>query len=319
MSLEFTKMKAVYITAYGGNEVLEIKEDAPQPALTPKHVIVQVHSASINPFDAKLKAGDMKDFIPLKLPVVAGGDFAGVVTEIGEEVTNFAVGDEVYGQAMVLTGGSGSFAEFVSSNADNTAKKPKNVSFDEAAAFVLVGASSIQALDDHINLQTGQKILIHGGAGGIGHVAIQIAKAKGAYVATTVGSDDVDFVKGLGADEVIDYKTQKFEEIIKDYDAVFDTVSGDVLQNSYQVLKKGGVLVSMLGPIDESKASEFGITAIAQMTKTNTEHLTKLSEYVDAGKVKIHIEKIFALMEVVKAYEAQDAHPKGKIVLEVKK
>lgn len=312
-------MKAVYITGYGGRDVIEIKEDAPNPALSSKHGIIQVHSASINPFDVKLKAGYMKDFIPMALPFIAGGDFSGIITEVASDVEGFSKGDEVYGQAMVLTGGSGSFAEFVSSNAENMALKPTSVNFNEASALVLVGASSVQALIDHMKVMPGQKILIHGGAGGIGHVAIQIAKANGAYVATTADAKDSEFVKNIGADEVIDYKTQQFEDIIKDYDGVFDTVSGEVLKKSYQVIKKGGILVSMLGPVDEKLAQEHGITAIAQMTKTNTEHLTKLKELVDLGKVRIHIEKVFQLAEAADAYGASESHPKGKIVLEVLK
>lgn len=312
-------MKAVQINTYGGIDVLEINENAPKPAPSKNQVLVGVHAASINPVDWKLRAGYLKEWMPLKFPATLGGDFSGVVREVGEGVSEFSIGDEVFGSAIVLNGGSGSFAEFVAANTGNTALKPKTVDFVEASALPLAGASAVQALEEHIKLQSGQKILIHGGAGGIGHIAVQLAKAIGAHVATTVNIDDKEFAKKLGADEIIDYKNQAFEEVLKDYDAVFDTVGGETTDRSFTVLKKGGALVSMLGQPSQELVEKYGITAIGEMTKTNTEHLNRLAEFVDSGKIKVHVDKIFPFPQAKEAFKYQEeVHPRGKVVLRIK-
>jgi alcohol dehydrogenase len=210
-------------------------------------------------------------------------------------------------------------SEFTAANTKNTAKKPASLDFSEAASLVLVGVSSIQALEDHIKLASGQKILIHGGAGGIGTIAIQLAKHLGAYVTTTVGSDDHELAKSLGADEVIDYKTEKFEEKVSDYDAVFDTVGGETMVKSFTVLKKGGVLVSMAGQPDQDRATELGITAIGQMTATTSDRLNRLSGLVDEGVIKPQIDKTFSLDQAAEAFEyLEKSHPKGKVVVSIK-
>jgi alcohol dehydrogenase len=208
-------------------------------------------------------------------------------------------------------------AEQVASNVKDTALKPKKATTEEAAALPLVGSSAIQALEEHIKLKADQKVLIHGGAGGIGHIAIQVAKALGAYVATTVSTDDIDFVRNLGADEIIDYKTQKFDEVLKNFDGVYDTVGGETTNRSFAVLKKGGVLVSMLGAPDEELAKKYGVTAIGQMTKTSTEHLKRLAQLVDSEKVKVRIAQVFPLTDAKAAFIAQEEHPQGKIVVTV--
>jgi NADPH:quinone reductase-like Zn-dependent oxidoreductase len=312
-------MKAAQYPSYGDSSVIEINENAPTPTLKDGQVMVEVHAAALNPFDYKVRMGYMKEMIPLTFPVTIGGDFSGVVTEIAPGVTEFSVGDEVYGQAVVVNGGSGAIAEFAAANTKNTAKKPTSVDFSEAASLVLVGVSSIQALEDSMKLSSGQKILIHGGAGGIGSIAIQLAKHLGAYVTTTVSTGDEELVKSLGADEVIDYKTEKFEEKISDYDAVFDTIGGDTLERSFGVLKKGGVLVSMTGQVDQAKASEHEITGVGQFTDTNTIRLKRLAELVDSGVIRPQIDKSFTLDETAAAYtHLETSHPKGKVVVTVR-
>lgn len=326
-------MKAVQINAYGGVEVLEIAENAPKPTPAKDQALVEVHAASINPIDWKIRIGYQKEdgwLDQLKFPLTLGVDLAGVISKIGDSVSDLQVGDEVYGAAGIFNGGSGSFAQFAVANVGNYAFKPKSVSFEEAAALPLIGSSAIQALEEHIKLKNGppfaqgyggaqQKILIHGGAGGIGHVAIQLAKALGAYVATTVSSDDMQFVKDLGADEAIDYKNQNFEEILKDYDAVFDNVGGDVAIKSFKVLKKGGVIVSMTGAPDPELAKEYGLTAIGQNTVTNTQHLNRLTELVDSGKIKVHVNRVFPQDQAKEAFKhLEEGHPRGKVVLEIK-
>jgi len=306
-------MKAVQINQYGSGDVLEVNENAPKPSLKPGQILVENYAASINPVDWKFRAGFLQKMAPVPLPTTLGGDFAGKVLQVGEGVTEFNVGDDVYGQAIVLNGGSGSLAEFVAANSANTALKPKSVSFEEAGALPLAGVSALQGLEEHIKLQRGQKILIHGGAGGIGHLAIQLAKALGAYVATTIKTEDVEFVKSLGADETINYKTQTFEDIIKDFDAVFDTVGGQTAEKSFGVLKRGGILVSMAGQPNQEQAKKYTITALGQGTQTNSASLIRLSELVDGGKIKVHVDKVFSIDQTREAFAYQ-----GKVVIRIK-
>ncbi len=312
-------MKAAQFTEFGGPEVIQINNAAPKPTLKEGQILVENYAASINPFDYKLRSGIYQEMIPVQFPFTIGGDFAGKVVEIASDVKEFSVGDDVFGQAIVLNGGSGTMAEFVAANTKNTALKPKNTNFEEAGALPLVGVSAVQALEDHIQLQSGQKILIQGGAGGIGNVAIQIAKALGAFVATTVNGDDKNFVKALGADEIIDYKSQKFEEMLSDYDAVFDTVGGKTTDNSFIVLKKGGILVSMLGQPNEELAKKYSVTAIGQNSHTTSAHLQKLTTFVESGKVKITVDKTFPLHNIQEAFTFQEnEHPHGKVVIKIK-
>ncbi len=307
-------MKAVQISKFGGSDVLGIV-NVSEPFLKDDQILVEVNSASINPFDLYVLSGTAGG----KLPLVLGGDFSGIVTKVADGVSDFKIGNEVYGQALVQNGGSGSFAKYCTANVENSSFKPKNISFEEAAALPLVGSSAIQALEEHIKLRRGQKILIHGGAGGIGHIAIQIARALGAYVATTVGTDDVEFAKELGVDEVIDYKTQKFDETLKDFDAVLDTVGESTWEKSFQVLKKGGVFVSMLGQPDPKTAEGKGITSIGQGTDTNLAHLDRVRSYVEEEKVKVHIDKKFPLEQIRQVFDYfQNQSHKGKVVIKIK-
>ncbi len=312
-------MKAAQINTYGDYSVLKINENTPNPSPKQGQVLVEVHAASINAIDWKFRAGYLQKMVSVTLPVTLGGDFAGKVLETGKDVSEFNVGDKVYGQAIILNGGSGSMAELVIANSANTALKPNSVGFVEAGALPLAGISALQALEDHIKLQSGQKILIHGGAGGIGHIAIQLAKSFGAYVATTVSTNDKEFVKGLGSDEVIDYKIQKFENILKDYDAVFDTVGGETTDRSFKILRKGGVIVSMLGQPSQELVGKYKVRAIGQATQTDTSHLRRLAELVDSGKIKVKIDKVFPLDQVKEAFRYQEEmHPKGKVVVKIK-
>ncbi len=312
-------MKAIQINSYGGNDVLEINENASKPSPTTGQVLVEVYATSINPIDWKVRAGYLKEMVPLQFPATLGGDFSGVVFDVGEGMTNFKVGDEVYGQGGILNGGSGSFAQFVAANALKILVKPKSLDFAEAAALPLTGISALQALEDHIHLAKGQKILIHGGAGGIGTIATQLAKFLGAYVATTVSADDKDYVKSLGADEVIDYKNEAFEDKLADFDAVFDTVGGETTDRSFKVLKKGGIIVSMVGQPNTDFAQKYGVTAIGQNTDANRERLNRLAELVNSGKIKAHIDKVFPLEQTKEAFRhLEKGHPRGKVVLKIK-
>lgn len=311
-------MKAAQINEYGDASVIQIN-DIEKPSISEGQVLVEVHGASLNPFDTKIRAGYMKDAIPLQLPTTLGGDIAGVVAEVGEGVTNVTPGDKVYGQANVVAGNSGAFAEYAATKAGEVAQAPKNLDFLQAASLPLVGVSSLQALTTHINLQAEQKIFIHGGAGGIGTIAIQIAKNIGAYVATTATGDGIDIVKQLGADEIIDYKAQDFTEVLHGYDAVFDTVGGDDFNKSLAVLKSGGIAVSMAGQADDTTANELGVTAITQSTHVTTEALDALRQLVESDVVTPQVDKVFPLEQIKEAFTARESGTvKGKVVLEIR-
>lgn len=311
-------MKAAQINEYGDPSVISVAETE-KPAIKDGQVLVEVHAASLNPFDTTIRAGYMKDMIPLTFPVTLGGDIAGTVVEVAAGIDNVAVGDTIFGQANVVAGNSGAFAEFAATAAGQVAKAPSNVSITEAAALPLVGVSAIQALTQHIDLKTGQKILIIGGAGGIGQVAIQLAKHIGAYVATTAAGEGIDAVKALGADEVIDYTSQDFTELLSEFDAVYDTAGGDEFAKALGILKSGGIAVTMAAQPDEAQAKELGVTAIAQMTNVTSQLLDQLRELVESGVVKPFVGKEFVLDQVQDAFTARESGTvNGKVVLKIK-
>ncbi len=310
-------MKAIQVTKQGGTEVLEVNNDEATPTIKEDQILVEVRAAALNPFDVKIRTGEAG--MPVEFPYIAGGDFAGVVKEVGENVSDFRTGDEVFGSALTFNGGSGAFAELAAVDIKRAALKPQKLDFVESSSLVLVGSSVVQALEEHIKLQKGQKILIHGGAGGIGSIALQLAKHLGAYVATTVSTDDIEFAKSLGADEIIDYRSQKFEDILKDFDAVYDTVGGETTDRSFKVLKKGGVIVSMVGAPKEELAKEYEVIAIGQGTHTNKEHLQRVAKLVDQGAIKPQVAKVFSLDEIKEAFDyLETGSPKGKVVLKIK-
>ena len=311
-------MKSAQISKYGSSEVIEINQNTSEPTISSGKVLVIIKAAGVNPVDWKIREGDMQQIISLQFPSILGIDFSGVIKQIGEDLypSDFKQGDEVYGQAGVISGGSGAFAEMALVNTESIANKPKSLSHAEAAALPLVGVSAWKALMENIELSKDQKILIHGGAGGIGSIAIQLAKNLGAYVATTVSANDKQFVQELGADVVIDYKTQNFEDVLHEYDAVFDTVGGETYTRSFKVLKKGGIIVSMLEQPNSELMSRYGIKAIFQFTQADRERLRKLAQWVDENNIRVNVEKTFSLEEAGKALDYQkDLHPRGKVVL----
>jgi alcohol dehydrogenase len=316
--LYYMTMKSAQINKYGSSEVIEINQNTSEPTLSSGKVLVTIKAASVNPADWKIREGGFQQMIQLQFPSILGMDFSGIIKQVGEGVSNseFNQGDEVYGQAGVVNGGSGAFAEMALANTESIANKPKRLSHVEAAALPLVGVSAWKALIENIGLSKDQKILIHGGAGGIGSIAIQLAKYLGATVATTISTNDKQFVQELGADQVIDYKTQNFEDILHDYDAVFDTVGGETYRRSFKVLKKGGVIVSMLEQPNPELMNQYGVKAIFQFTQADRERLTKLAQWVDQNNIRVNVEKTFSLDEAGKALDYQkDVHPRGKVVL----
>jgi alcohol dehydrogenase len=321
-------MKAAQIKTYGDSEVVEINPNAPSLSdPSAAMVLVTVKAAGVNPSDWKLREGFFKQMAPLQFPATLGSDFSGIIEKVGERVSSSSSstsisdlkqGDEVYGHAGAFAGGSGAFAEMALAKADTIAHKPRTLTHEQAAGLPLVGVSAWQALVETIGLSKGQKILIHGGAGGIGSISIQLAKHLGAYVATTVSRNDIQFVKEeMGADEVIDYKTQKFEDDLShDYDAVFDTVGGETYTRSFKVLKRGGIIVSMLEQPVQELMDQFGVKAVFIFSQGNRERLTKLAEWVNQNNIRVNIERTFPLDEARAALDYQrDVHPRGKIVL----
>src|SRR5918999_2367703 len=299
-------MKSAQIKTYGDSEVVEINP-APPSLNDPSEgmVLVRVKAAGVNPSDWKLREGFFKQMAPLQFPATLGMDFSGVIEKLGRESvsssSDLKQGDEVYGQAGVLAGGSGAFAEIALAKTDKIAHKPKTLTPEQAAGLPLVGVSAWQALVETIGLSKGQKILIHGGAGGIGSISIQLAKHLGANVATTVSTNDIQFVKEeIGADEAIDYKTQKFEDVLShDFDAVFDTVGGETYTRSFKILKSGGgsssggIIVSMLEQPVQELMDQFGVKAVFVFSQGNRERLTKLAEWVDQNNIRVNVERIF--------------------------
>jgi alcohol dehydrogenase len=314
-------MKSIQIDSYGSAEVVKVNKTAPVPNISAGKILVIVKASGVNPIDWKIREGYMQQMVPLQFPSTLGIDFSGIIERLGENISSeFKQGDEVYGQASVSNGGSGAYAELSLANKDTVEHKPKSVNHLEAAALPLVGVSAWQALVENIALSKDQKVLIHGGAGGIGSIAIQLAKSIGGFVATTVSTNDKQFVQELGADKIIDYKNEDFIDILHDYDAVLDTVGGDTYKSSFEVLREGsGVIVSMLEqPNSELINKHRGIKALFQLTQVNKNRLINLARWVDENNIKVNIDKTFSLEEAAEALDYQkDVHPRGKVVLTV--
>jgi NADPH:quinone reductase-like Zn-dependent oxidoreductase len=312
-------MKSDQINEYGGSEIIKVNQSSSEPTVSTGKVLVTIKAAGVNPADWKIREGYFQQMAPLQFPSTLGMDFSGVIKQVGVGVSSsdFKQGDEVYGQAGVINGGSGAFAEMALAKIENIAHKPKRLSHNEAAALPLVGVAAWWALKDDIGLSEGQKILIHGGAGGIGSIAIQIAKNLGAYVATTVSTNDKQFVQDLGADIVIDYMNQTFEDLLHDYDAVFDTVGGETYRRSFKVPRKGGIIVSMLEQPDSELMNQYGIRAVFRFVQANRERLTRLAQWIDENNnIRINVERTFSLEQAGDALDYQkDVHPRGKVVL----
>jgi alcohol dehydrogenase len=317
--LYYITMKSAQINKYGGSEVIEVNQNTSEPTLSSGKVLVSVKAAGVNPADWKIREGSLQQLISLQFPSTLGVDFSGIIKQVGEGVSNseFKQGDEVYGQAGVVNGGSGAFAEEALAKTESITNKPKRLSHVEAAALPTVGVSAWLALTENIGLSKGQRILIHGGAGGIGSISIQLAKYLGAEVATTVSTNDKQFVQELGADVVIDYKSQNFEDLLHDYDAVFDTIGGETYKRSFKVLKKGGIIVSMLEQPNSQLMDHHGVKAIFQFTLADKERLTKVAKWVDqTNNIRVNIDRTFSLYEAADALDYQkDVHPRGKLVL----
>jgi NADPH:quinone reductase-like Zn-dependent oxidoreductase len=308
-------MKAVRIHEYGNSSVLQF-EDAPMPIIASNEVLIRVVAASVNPVDWKIREGYLKQMIPYAMPLTLGWDVSGVVESVGSDVTRFKAGDAVYSRPDIKR--NGTYAEYVVTREGELAFKPQTISHAEAASLPLAGITAWEVLITAANVVAGQKVLIHAGSGGVGSLAIQLAKSRGAYVIATTSAKNRALVKSLGADEVIDYKTQKFTEILRDIDVVFDTLGGDIQESSWSVLKRGGILVSIVSPPSADKAKELGVRSAFVFIEPSAVILEQLAKLVDEGKVRPIVGAEFALKDIAKAHAlSETGHSVGKIVLYV--
>ena len=329
-------MKAYQVNRYGKNEKLHLSEVA-IPVINDNEVLVEIHAASVNQIDTKIRNGEFKMVMPYKPPFTIGHDVAGVVTQVGTKVSKFKIGDEVFASCK------GTFAEFISINENELALKPKNISMEEAASIPLVGLTAWQVLVEKGNLKKGQKVFIQAGSGGVGTIAIQLAKDLGAYVATTTSAANKDLVKSLGADLIIDYKTQDFETILKDYDLVLNSQDSKTLEKSIKVLKPSGKAISISGPPDVDYANEAGLNWLLKnvmlllsfkikklakklqvhysflFMKPNGEQLSEITALIEAGIIRPVVDKVFSFAETNEAMAYVEAgRTKGKVVVKVK-
>lgn len=306
-------MKAMRIHSFGGPEVMRL-EDVKVPLAEEDELLVRVYAASVNPVDYKTRQGKFPLVGEGNLPFTLGRDLSGTVVQCDPSAQIFQQGDSVY---AMLDHDRGAFAEYVVVKHGEAAMKPDRLGHIDAAAVPLAALTAWQGLFDHGKLRGGQKVLIHGGGGGVGHFAIQFAKEKGATVVTTVSRDDIDFVRGLGADQVIDYRNQDFTELAKDVDLVFDLVAGVTQERSWSVLKPGGILVSTLGEPPEAKAKEHDARSVGFMAQPNSMQLMEIALLIDAGRVRPRVDRTFPFTAVADAEGYQEgSHVRGKVVVE---
>jgi NADPH:quinone reductase-like Zn-dependent oxidoreductase len=308
-------MKAVRMHGYGGPEVLKY-EDAPRPEAGEGEVLVRVHAAGVNPVDWKIRAGYMRGFRDFPIPFILGWDFSGVIEQVGPAVTGWKPGDEVYARPDISR--NGAYAEYIAVRASEIQHKPKTKDHVHSAGIPLAALTAWQAIFDAGQLQAGQKILIHAAAGGVGTYAVQLAKWKGAYVIGTASSRNHELLRQLGADELIDYNTTRFEDVVKGADVVLDAMAGETRERSWPVLKKAGILVSILGQPSADKAKEYGVRGAGVFVQPNQPQLQELASLADTGKLQPIIEAVLPLAEVARAHEMnQTGHTVGKIVLRI--
>ncbi len=308
-------MKAIRINAYGDASQMQL-EDAPVPDCGPGDVLVRVVAAGVNPIDWKLRSGVMAQSLPKTFPVTLGSDAAGVVTAAGSAVEHFSTGDEVFFYAEFARGGS--YAEFVAVDASQVALKPRTVSFATAAAMPTPAQAAWTALMETAQLKPGMRVLVHGGAGALGSVAVQLAKRQGAYVIATAGTADLALVRSLGADEVIDYRTQRFEELASNMDVCLDTLGGATQEASWTTLRNEGLLVATAMPPSAERAAAAGARAAFVFTPPRGAVLAELAALVDAGQLRVLVGQEFALADAALAHRmGESSKSRGKMVLHV--
>ncbi|WP_160138554.1 NADP-dependent oxidoreductase [Chryseobacterium sp. c4a] len=327
-------MKALQLISYGDLTDSLAFNEVVKPEILPHDVLIEVYAASVNPIDKLFIAGNLKDSQPLDLPATIGFDVSGVVVDKGGEVTEFEIGDEVY--SRVAQRRFGTIAEYIAVDSGIVAVKPTNITFEEAASLPLVALTSIQSLE-RVGMKEGDRVLIHAGSGGVGSFAIQFAKTRGAYVYTTTSTENMDWVKELGADRVIDYKTEDYRTIATDLDIVFDTLGRNYTEEAFEVIKKGGRVVSIVGPLDEETARHLGIpnyklpanlsqaienkdaTYKMVIMKPDGRQLAWLKIAVEDRMIKPVVDTVYPFSESIEAFEhLASGRSKGKIIIKVK-
>lgn len=333
-------MKAFIVDRYGSADRVR-SSDVPVPEMRDDDVLIEIHAAGVNPLDSKIRDGEFKLLLPYRLPLILGNEFAGVVVRVGSRVRRFKLGDEVY--ARPDANRIGTFAEFIAVSEEDLAIKPKNLTMEEAASIPLVGLTAWQALIERAHLKKGQKVLIHAGSGGVGTFAIQLAKHVGATVATTTSTANIDFVKRLGADIVIDYKKDSFEETLRDCDVVLNSLDAETLKKSLHVLKPGGKLISISGPPDPEFARQFGLNRILQFVmrllsfrirrrakrhrvdysflfmRASGDQLREIGSLIEAGGIRPVLDRVFPFESTKEAMAyVETGRAKGKVVVKVR-
>ena len=330
-------MKAFVVERYGNNDgVRAVEWPEPQPGA--HDVLVKIHAASVNPVDFKVREGKLRPVLPYRLPFVLGCDLAGEVVRVGSAVRAFKAGDQVFGRTDKMR--VGTFAEYIATSENDIALKPSSMDMVQAASLPLVALTAWQAFHDEFKLQRGQRVLVHAGSGGVGVFAIQIAKHIGAYVATTTGTGNVEWVRSLGADRVIDYRKQDFAQLLDGYDLVLDTIGGETLEKSLQVLKPHGTIISIAGPPDPAFARSIGANVVVALAmrlmsrrirrlaqkhrmhyrfffmRPSGKQLRRIAALVDAGELRTVVDRVFPFDQAKDALAYVEAgHAKGKVVI----
>lgn len=327
-------MKALQLVKYGEIKDSLVFNEVSKPTIQATDILIEIEAAAINPIDKGITLGNLQGMLPIPLPSTMAYDVSGTVVEKGDEVKSFEVGDLVY--ARVPQEQMGTLAEYVAVTSQAVSKKPGNISFEEAASLPLAGLTALQSLES-AGIKANDKVLIHAGSGGVGSLAIQYAKTKGAYVYTTTSTDNVNWVKELGADRVIDYKKEDYKTIVKDADIVFDTLGENYSLEAFEVVKQGGIVVSVVGPLDEETAKMFGMAdyklpeELAKLVKKseasykfifmhpNGAHLSEIKSLVEDEKIKPIIDKVYPFSESIEAFtHLATGRAKGKIVIKIK-
>lgn len=308
-------MKAITLEQYGDASVLKYTT-ADKPEVKPNDLLVEIKATSVNPVDWQIREGYLAEAMPYEFPLILGWDAAGIVKEVGSDVTKFKVGDEVYSSPDMSR--NGTYAEFVAVNEDMVAMKPKNLSFEEAGSIPLVGLTAWTSLIDKADIQKGERVLIQAGAGGVGSFGIQLAKAKGCWVAATASGKNVEFLKELGADQVIDYEKENFEEVLEPVDVVLDTLGGDIQDRSFNVLKKGGRLAATTTEPKEELAKKHDVKTYQVTMGRDGKVLAEIAKLIEDKKIRPVVEQVLDLSDIKEGHRiSQTGHSKGKIVLKI--